>query len=157
MFSDPELTIPVVRAQISASFVELSIGVSTDAKLVDFRPAPVLKSRFGFRQAALGSSATLCPAPATSDVFTESSRIVSEPTLFHATAATLANPELALSVVPAFSTAHSIQFCITTSTNESECCLGPTQFPEAGTTFIFDVSSSTDFLLFPTSTPIRAG
>mmetsp|Transcript_120959 Transcript_120959/g.233376 ORF Transcript_120959/g.233376 Transcript_120959/m.233376 type:complete len:335 (-) Transcript_120959:938-1942(-) len=157
MFSDPELTILVVLTQVSASIVKLNVTVSTDTKFIYLWSTPVLESGFGDRQVTLGSSASLLPAPAPSKVFAEPSRIVSEPALLGAAAATFADPELAQCIVPAFSTAHSIQLCITISTNKRECCLRPAQFPEAGVASIIHVRSSALLLLLPSSAPIRAG
>mmetsp|Transcript_18327 Transcript_18327/g.34563 ORF Transcript_18327/g.34563 Transcript_18327/m.34563 type:complete len:289 (-) Transcript_18327:93-959(-) len=157
MFSDPELTILVVLTQVSASIVKLNVTVSTDTKFIYLWSTPVLESGFGDRQVTLGSSASLLPAPAPSKVFAEPSRIVSEPALLGAAAAAFADPELAQCIVPAFSTAHSIQLCITISTNKRECCLRPAQFPEAGVASIIHVRSSALLLLLPSSAPIRAG
>mmetsp|Transcript_156734 Transcript_156734/g.285174 ORF Transcript_156734/g.285174 Transcript_156734/m.285174 type:complete len:253 (-) Transcript_156734:1772-2530(-) len=151
--TNPELTVRILCAFLTASRIQVPrVSTSTHTNYFHLRSAPLLKSR---RAGTYCSSTTLPESSHIGSVLRYASQILPQPALFRPFVCIcrlprLADPELAICVVPTHFTAHGIELGIVFAIHKFNTNLGSSNMFETSPASIAQVLRSS-LLLIPVS------
>mmetsp|Transcript_120981 Transcript_120981/g.233473 ORF Transcript_120981/g.233473 Transcript_120981/m.233473 type:complete len:253 (-) Transcript_120981:721-1479(-) len=157
--TNPELTVRILCAFLTASRIQVPrVSTSTHTNYFHLRSAPLLKSR---RAGTYCSSTTLPESSHIGSVLRYASQILPQPALFRPFVCIcrlprLADPELAICVVPTHFTAHGIELGIVFAIHKFNTNLGSSNMFETSPASIAQVLRSSLLLIPVSSTAVGA-